>query len=243
VCRNTSGLTQFFIAGSSYSTRYSTTSPSNFSFTSSWCTHAAGRFITGNFGGTGRTDVLCQDASTGHQWIDFSAPSGQAYTTFTSEFDRANTWCAYAAGRVLPGDVNGDGLTDLYCWDSYGTVEVQLASATSPTFPGTDSDALGTVEPVEAGGGCDVFQTPFGSACVNQFCVGTWAGTLAVADYTGDGRTDLLCRTPTFEGTLRPYVGDPTNADMLNAGDPMLAGWAGLRSRPVTLNAATQTWY
>lgn len=135
-----------------------------------FCTGDTEYFLTGDFNGDRRTDLLCHDAAAGHQRIllasgrDFVDGAAQGYVNTRTSF------CADDR-RLLVGDLDADGRAELLCHDAKaGTV--QTASR-------------GT------GGALTVAPTP----AATDFCRApgwAWAG-----DFNGDRRVDLLCRQGT----------------------------------------------
>ncbi|MEO8548504.1 MAG: VCBS repeat-containing protein [Kofleriaceae bacterium] len=138
-----------------------------------WCSHSTGQLHVGDFDGDGASDLLCHDTATGHTWVDMN-PHGFATFDGVSEIDLNTTFCSHAGAKLLIGDVDGNGLSDLICHTpSTGQIHVDR------TYP---SDKFG---------GVDFTLEPSGT---NHFCT---SGRVEVGDYDGDRRSDLKCVTAT----------------------------------------------
>jgi hypothetical protein len=130
-----------------------------------WCNHATGRVLVGDFNGDGRDDLLCHDVGSGYKWIDFASTSG---TFLGTDWERNANWCSHATAQLLVGDFNGDGRDDMLCHDvSSGYKWIDFAS-TSGTFLGTDWER-------------------------NSSWCNHSNGRLFTGDFNGDGRDDWLC--------------------------------------------------
>lgn len=188
-----------------------------------FCTHAGATVIPGDYNGDGATDLACRDSR--FLWVDlanrFGALDG-APDLPTVE----TSFCTGASDRLLTGDFNGDGRTDLLCQSSTGLRQARpsvtgafggtlpFVSTVFCTHPGatlrsadvngdgrddlvcTDPAFGAWIEWADANGN---FQgTPDDVLSASTFCPA--GGTLHLADVNGDGRTDLICRQGT---TLR----------------------------------------
>lgn len=127
----------------------------------------AGRAVAGDVNGDGRGDVVCQTPSSGALSVGLARAGGQL-----AQVDWQGTlgFCG-STSRLLIGDVNGDGRSDLVCHTpSTGNDAVALAR-TGGRFPAVDW--RGAPGPCPAPG-----------------------GRVLLGDVTGDFRSDLVCQNP-----------------------------------------------
>ncbi|MGC4790134.1 FG-GAP-like repeat-containing protein [Micromonospora sp. DT178] len=147
------------------------------------------RALTGDFTGDGRADIIAQSGdgtltaweSTGDLSADyrlFAGASAIVGTAFTSG----------SIPRLIPGDFNGDGRTDLLGQLLNGTLRVWTStgdlSAGSPLFAGATRDV---------GTGFTTTEVP----------------RILTGDFNGDGRTDLIAQHA--DGTMKGY---PSSGDL-----------------------------
>jgi tRNA pseudouridine-54 N-methylase len=137
-----------------------------FSLKSRWCTHAGATLSMADFDGDGRTDLLCRDP--GRLSIDYADADG-SFSGGTDWF-LDSRWCTHSGATLSLADANGDGRTDLICRDPQ-RVSIDYADANGH-FANTTDWFLDS-----------------------RWCTHSDA-TLSLADFNGDGRTDLLCRDP-----------------------------------------------
>ena len=131
-----------------------------------WCRHAGAELHLGDFNGDGRTDMLCHDRA-GYKWVSLAKADGSFSGT---SWHKNMKWCRHSGARFLIGDFNGDGRSDMFCYDSKNKW-VALAQP-GGSFTGTSSHI--------AGGWC------------------SHAGSsIYIADFNGDLRDDLLCHDTT----------------------------------------------
>ncbi len=139
----------------------------DWSVATNWCTHPGARMHLGDFNGDGRTDRLCRDSA--RMWIDYADPQGRFGVT---DWELGSVWCTHSGAEVHLGDFNGDGRTDMLCRDrSPGRLWIDYADAQGQFW------------------WSDWYRE-------TTWCTQT-DSTLTLADASGDGRTDLICRTPT----------------------------------------------
>ncbi|MFZ3138668.1 MAG: FG-GAP-like repeat-containing protein, partial [Thermodesulfovibrionales bacterium] len=121
------------------------------------------RCIAGDFDGNGRTDLACYDAypstwrmamSEGDSWNTQYWPNGPRYEHFLPH------------GDCIPGDFNGDGKTDITCFDENGTWQMFLSTGSA-----WDSSQ-------SWGNGPNPTTEYIGTQCTS-------------GDFNGDGKTDL----------------------------------------------------
>lgn len=77
-----------------------------------WCAGASRKVVVGDFGGTSATDLLCH-SSSGKKWMSFGGSGTFAGTS--RQWDMQ--WCYGVSNRLLVGDFNGDGVSDMLCHD------------------------------------------------------------------------------------------------------------------------------
>ena len=82
----------------------------------SWCWGSTVELHLGDFNGDGRTDMLCHQHRTGLKWVSLANVDGSF--TGDSWHDENFKWCGHSEGRLLVGDFNGDGRSDIFCYDS-----------------------------------------------------------------------------------------------------------------------------
>jgi hypothetical protein len=180
-----------------------------------WCNHATAARYVGDFDGDGRTDLLCHDTVRGWKWIDYA--DGAGHFDGISDWSTDQGWCHHPGAFLYTGDADGDGRTDLICHaPSSGALDVDLSEGRPAPFASRNDRSLRGPMP----------------GTTRLFC-GT--GSLEVADYNGDGRSDLLCHywsnltSPSLWGTADGYTWGAT------------FGWGGaVRVRRV--RAASQPW-
>jgi len=141
-----------------------------------WCSHPTGQLHTGDFNGDGRTDLLCHDTQTGHKWLDYAANTTTIFAG--TDYESTNNFCSHVGAKLLVGDVDGNGMSDLIC---HTTTTGQLhfdRTFAGDLFHGVDE----TLDPT-----------------VNaHFCT---AGRVEVGDYQGLGNSSLKCVTSTGSWT------------------------------------------
>jgi hypothetical protein len=138
------------------------------STTNTWCGGTGDSLFVGDFNGDAKTDLFCFNRSTGLRRIDFVNSNAEYLGT---NWQHTSTWCTQANRELHIGDFNGDGRSDLLCRDlSNGFKWIDYADA-SGHFDGTNWLTTG------------------------NWCSHTGA-RLYTGDSNGDGKTDLICHTP-----------------------------------------------
>lgn len=141
-----------------------------------WCSHSTGQLHTGDFNGDGRTDLLCHDTTTGHKWLDYAAATTTIFAG--TDYESWNNFCSHVGAKLLVGDVDGNGRTDLICHTpSTGQLHFDRTYA-GDIFNGVDE----TLDPRPNA----------------KFCQ---TGRVEVGDYQGQGNSSLKCVTSTGSWT------------------------------------------
>jgi hypothetical protein len=183
---------------------------------SGWCGDSTKALYVGDFDGDGRSDLLCHDVVSGYAWIDYADCRG--HFDGISDFRTDQGWCHHEGAHLYTGDADGDGRTDLICHAPFtGAVDVDLSEGGSAPFASRNDRGLYGPMP----------------GTTRRFCN---AGRLEVADYNGDGVSDLLC----YYGANQTW---PSLWGVADGGYAWGAtfGWAGaVRVRRV--RAASQPW-
>lgn len=177
-----------------------------------WCSHSTGQLHTGDFNGDGRTDLLCHDTATGHKWLDYAAATSTIFAG--TDYESWNNFCSHVGAKLIVGDVDGNGMTDLVCHTpSTGQIHVDR------TYPG------------DVFNGVDYTLDPTSGLA---FCA---SGRVEVGDYDGDNRSDLKCVTS--NGTFWSLWAD--SAGTFSYADGRTFGFGGdVQER--TANAASRPW-
>ncbi|WBB65442.1 FG-GAP-like repeat-containing protein [Micromonospora sp. WMMD812] len=154
-----------------------------------WTAANRPRVITGDFTGDGRADLIGQTVdgtltaweSTGDVSADYRLFGGRTAVVGTG-------FTASSIPRIIPGDYNGDGRTD---------VLAQLADGTLKIWPSTgDLSASGRL----LAGGNWIVGNGFTTSAVPRIFPG---------DFDGDGRTDLVAQYA--DGSMKAY---PSSGDL-----------------------------
>lgn len=241
LCHDTAGTISIDYASTSTSTRYGAT---NWSIPTTWC-FPPGTIHTGDFNGDGSSDLLCHDAPSGRIWIDFATAG---VFTGTSDWNpgTGSNWCSGSTRRMYVGDVNGDAATDLICHrTTLGDLTVQFSDANNTPFVGAvdDDSSVAWNSGRTCAQGCLEGQVCEAGACIERMCV--TSGTLTIADVSGDGYSDIVCRYPGGRSVgVRTFAGNP-----LDTGNTCLMndvgwymGWTGTRFPARSADAASRTW-
>lgn len=114
-------------------------------------------------GNDARVDLVCRQWSDGHWWTSLSEAAGGYQAT---TWEDAMSWCTGDTGHPYFGDFDGDGYDDVLCHGRDGQHWIATA------------DQTGGFHPIWSG--------------LPDWCRHDGA-SVAVGDFDGDHRTDLLC--------------------------------------------------
>jgi V8-like Glu-specific endopeptidase len=143
-------------------------------FAGPFCSHAGSQFHVGDFNGDRRTDIFCNDTNTGQKWVHLSQGGWTAPYVSRPDYISTSDWCRHRTAQLFIGDFNADGQSDMLCRDSStGHLWVDYSAR-----PGSGEGLFNTIDYEKPGPWCSHATT-----------------SLLVADFNGDGRSDLLCHT------------------------------------------------
>ncbi len=165
------------------------------------------RIVTGDFTGDGKTDVMAQysDGSL-RAWASTGDVSADNRLFVGSGALVGTGWATSSVPRILTGDINADGKTDILAQYADGTLRAWASTGD------LSADARLIV------GSGTIVGTGWSTSGVPRIVTG---------DVTGDGRVDLLAQYS--DGKLRAYAstGDlSANHRLLNATALAGTGWA-----------------
>lgn len=186
----------------------------SFAVSTAWCTHTGAVLHHGDFDGDGADDLMCRDRA--RIWMDYADDRG--FLTGTTDWWASTDWCTQAGAQFHLGDFNGDGRTDRLCKGA-GLFAIDYASPQG-RFEGTDwsmrrnwcthAGARLHLGDFNGDGRTDLlcrdalrlfvdYASPLGQFADTDWSRGsTWCtlptDTLHLADVSGDGRTDMICR-------------------------------------------------
>lgn len=221
---------------------------------SNWCTGAAW-VTTGDVNGDGLTDLVC------HESTNVKVATSNGSTAFISAGTWRSNWCANAgdgnpSGYFGVGDFDGDGRTDIRCYDGGVRVQVSNGSAFVTVTGGQElwrttwcptGDVFGTAD-FNGDGKADIFCRTGGDYRVSlsngtQFVVGPnsdlwrtgWCSGAqynGVADFNGDGKADWYCRVENSSGPMWVQLSTGSSFVPGPNGDQWDPGWCS-SPRPV----------
>ncbi len=159
---------------------FNTFTPSETTFATLAATSGA-KALVGDFNGDGNTDIALI-GGTGWGYVPVAFSNGDGTFNVTTQPipgpDDFTEWATYPDTRILVGDFNGDGKTDIALAGSSGWVSVPVA------FSHGDGSFVVTNQPI----------VDFGD----------WAnaGTPVVGDFNYDGKADIALKGPATWGSL-----------------------------------------
>ena len=148
-----------------------------------------GKEVTsGDWNGDGYDDIALAEYGTDSAWISYGSASGWSgdYTTASMDaqiVDTADYYLGYAVKDI--GDMNGDGLSDLYV-GAYGETSSDYGVGRAYVFFGTTSGRSGAVD---ASDNADAIITNDNDTTYDYF--GIYNRTVTGDDFDGDGASDL----------------------------------------------------
>ncbi|MET8464312.1 FG-GAP-like repeat-containing protein [Micromonospora zamorensis] len=143
------------------------------------------RLIPGDFDGDGRTDLIGQLLDgTLRVWISTGDLSADARLFGGVTLDVGTGFTTTAVPRILTGDFNGDGRTDLIA---------QYADGSMKGYPSNGNISLGS----------RLFPTTLNAKVVGTAWTGSSMPRVLPTDIDGDGTTDLVAQLA--DGRLRAY--------------------------------------
>ncbi len=128
--------------------------------------------LTGDFAGNGKTDIACYASNPNniYQWnIGLTNSSGSGFNTYQWNNGPIPAYATIMTVNVdcYTGDFNGDGKTDIACYNMYtGNWNVALSTSNSSGVSFNTAQWSGP--------------SPFQGGCIT-------------GDFNGDGKTDLMC--------------------------------------------------
>jgi len=136
--------------------------------------------LPGDFDGDGRTDVLHSNAANEGDWADLYV--GRARPASPVVPSQIMTWCS---GKLVSGDVNGDGKDDLLCAKTMAGVDGAPSAEVAVIYLAKTS----------AAGAFTGFETNGLVVALPERCGQPLLGHFDGVSTDGKRRADLLCRT------------------------------------------------
>lgn len=176
-CRDTNSWRRVDLNSKSSWAPFGTT---NWEAQNGWC-GSTGDHLVGDFNGDGRDDLLCYVPDSA-MYIKYATEAGN----FSAGHRSKNTnWCGTVA-ELYVGDLDGDDVSDLFCWNADENkmyVDYGISTTGFP-FQGTDWQDLDT------------------NWCWEE------VAQLTIGDVNGDGKDDLVCSRADTGETYVDYAGE-----------------------------------
>jgi hypothetical protein len=170
---------------------------------SGWTLAGIPRIITGDFTGDGKTDIIGQAANGDlRAWASSGDLSADAKLFAGTPRIVATGWTTTAVPRILTGDLNGDGRTDLLAQAANGELRALVSTGD------LSADAKLFATPRLVGTNWTVSSYP----------------RIFVGDLTGDGRDDIVNQNTAGELHAWASTGDVSADGKLFAGSRRLVG-------------------
>ncbi|MEP6479351.1 MAG: FG-GAP-like repeat-containing protein, partial [Rhodoglobus sp.] len=164
-----------------------------------WATGVQQVLTPGDWNGDGKADVIVL-FSDGTLTLYPGNGTGNGSASWGSSFPVIGSGWQYFKTVLAPGDVDGDGFSDLIAVNTDGTLKL---------YPGNGSGNFKSVFPIIGSG------------------FGSYTTMLGGGDFTGDGKNDVL--GVLADGTLKVHAGDGTGG-LAASGTVLGSGWTGLKT-------------